>query len=60
MKLSQLERGQKFRLHVPGGNLHPLRLTLDNLDGMYSHCTADDGRVFHLSVWTEVVKDDTP
>ena len=57
-KLSQLERGQKFRLHVPGGNPHPLLLTLNTLDGMYSHCTDDDGRVFHLSVWTEVVVDD--
>jgi hypothetical protein len=29
-------------------------LNFAHIDGMYSYCTDDDGKVVHLAAWTEV------
>jgi hypothetical protein len=29
-------------------------LNFDHIDGMYSYCTDDDGKVVHLAAWTDV------
>ena len=28
--------------------------TLNNIDGMYSHCQDNEGHVYHFAAWTEV------
>ena len=61
MKLYELERGQRFRVEedakVPPDAMIVNRtreFTFHNIDGMYSYCTDDFGRVYHPAYWTEV------
>jgi hypothetical protein len=63
MKLYELHPGDRFRLKedckAPPdiGGYHATReFTLGNIDGMYSYCTDDYGRVHHPVAWAEVEK----
>ena len=61
-RLYDLRRGAKFKLleHpkqppdiVDGADRRGV-YTLNNIDGMYSHVTGSDGKVYHFAAWTEV------
>lgn len=64
MKLYDLARGSKFKLlpehveHIPPAAPSlsvGLVYKLHNLDGMYSYCTDDTGRVVHIAAYAEIV-----
>ena len=62
MKLYELHRGECFTLNEqptqpPDINWEAdtLKLyTLNNIDGMYSHVSDNEGNVLHFAAWTEV------
>jgi hypothetical protein len=61
MKLYDLTYGQRFRLLEDASSPPDLRgyhatqeFTFHNVDGMYSYCTDDYGRVHHPVAWAEV------
>jgi hypothetical protein len=62
MKLYELHRGENFTLLeqpvMPPdiqGEAPIIKLyTLNNIDGMYSHCQDNEGHVYHFAAWTEV------
>lgn len=47
MKLYELKRGSKFKLHG-------VEYTLETIDGMYSRCFDVDGNLYHFGANTEV------
>jgi hypothetical protein len=62
MKLYDLKRGESFTL-LEQPTMPPditwdadtmKRYTLNNIDGMYSHCQDTYGNVYHFAAWTEV------
>ena len=61
MKLYNVPTNSRIKVivedKVPPGK-HPIKegeeLNFINIDGMYSHCTKDNGEVVHLAAWTEV------
>lgn len=61
MKLYEAKKGQHFRIvadsKVPPGAATPesdLVLRLRDIDGMYSYCTDNKGRVYHPVAWSEI------
>ena len=61
-KLYELHRGECFQLleHpkqppdiMEGADRNKMYI-LNNIDGMYSHCSDTDGNVYHFAAWTEV------
>ena len=40
----------KTWIKLPNG----ARFFFDHIDGMYSYCTTEDGKITHLAAWTEV------
>jgi hypothetical protein len=48
MKLYNVPRDSRIKLS--DGTL----LNFHHIDGTYSYCTDDDGKVWHLAAWTEV------
>lgn len=61
MKLYELKRGTLFRLledtkSPPDLSGYPRgqEFRLGNIDGMYSYCTDQYGRVHHPAAWAEV------
>ena len=56
MQLFEVPRNTRVRpIEVPD-----LVVTFHHLDGMYSYCTDDDERVWHLAAYTEVEIVDEP
>lgn len=53
MQLHALPRETPLRVRTIDGGTY--EATFHRTDGMYSVCTLDDGRVFHLHVLTEMV-----
>ena len=47
MKLYEIPRGSKLKYGE-------YMLTFENIDGMYSRSTTEDGQVAYLAVWTPV------
>jgi len=64
MKLYDLHRGELFTLKeqptMPPDimeGVDTLKVyTLNNIDGMYSHCQDNERHVYHFAAWTEVEK----
>ena len=62
MKLYEVPRNSKIRMlekgaHIPITSLQikPYQiLHFSRVDGMYSYCTTEDGKVFHLTISTSV------
>ena len=61
MKLHELPRGSYFKiigdLQIPPSAPEPdLEETyrLGNIDGMYSYCTDNQGKIYHFVAWTEI------
>ena len=61
MRLHEVPKGSKIKVKsevvVPPGGIAPTNdeeLIFNNVDGMYSHCLTLDGRIVHLSMFTEV------
>ena len=52
MKLYELQRGNRFTIHIDGDSMI---YTLHNIDGMYSYCTDESGNVFHIAAYADVV-----
>jgi hypothetical protein len=52
MKLYDVPRNTRIVVELGTGEV--LRLNFNHVDGMYSHCTDDEGNVVHLAAWTEV------
>ena len=52
MKLYELAKGQQFVVRGPDGL--PLVLTFDHVDGMYSFCTDDHERIYHIAAYEDV------
>lgn len=48
MKLYDVPRNS--RIGLPDGG----ELNFSHVDGMYSFCTDDDGKVVHLAAWSDV------
>ena len=48
MKLYDVPRNS--RIGLPDGG----ELNFSHIDGMYSYCTDDDGKVVHLAAWSDV------
>lgn len=56
MQLYEVPRNTRVRVtEVPD-----LVVTFHHVDGMYSYCTDDSGRVLHLAAYTEVEIVDEP
>jgi len=62
MKLYEVPRNSKIRMlekgaHIPITSLQikPYQiLHFSRVDGMYSYCTTEDGKVVHPAAWTDV------
>ena len=61
MKLYELESGTKFTFDMEvqappdiGSYTPGTVLKLHNIDGMYSYCTDENGRVYYPVAWAEV------
>ena len=61
MRLHEVPKGSKIKVKsevvVPAGGITPTDneiLIFNNVDGMYSHCLTLDGKIIHLSMFTEV------
>ena len=53
MKLYEVPRNTRVLVRDEEGNV-VLRVLFDHIDGMYSYCKDDEGKVVHLAAWTEV------
>ena len=56
MKLYEVPRKTRIRINGVGETRfqHPLELNFHHIDGMYSYCTDDNKKVWHISANTEV------
>jgi len=62
MKLYELRRGELFTLkerpQIPPEAYNPITLDqvymLNNVDGMYSNVSDQEGNTYHFAAWTEV------
>lgn len=61
MKLYELKDGAEFVLTVdaygpPDIGEYPsgTKLKLHNIDGMYSYCTDENKKIYHVCAWAEV------
>ena len=52
MKLYELTKGQQFVVADNKGR--PIVLTFDHVDGMYSYCTDDENRVYHVAAFEDL------
>jgi hypothetical protein len=65
MELYKLHRGEHFTLleqpKMPPDITWTAETnrvyTLNNIDGMYSYCRDNEGRVYHFAAWTKVKKE---
>lgn len=55
MMLHEIPRESKIKVRILGED-HDTFMTFHHLDGMYSYCTTDDGKILHLSVVTPLKK----
>lgn len=54
MKLYELDRGLNFK--IVGYDNEKSVFRLNNIDGMYSHCThLDSGSTQHIAAYTEII-----